>query len=216
MSFFKGKFKAVIFDLDGVIIDSEPIHMEIMNGILGQWDVKVPLEEYDTYVGKREVKVWGAIKKNYGLSYEIEEIIQQNALKITEYFEKATEVPIVAGIPELLDALHAEGISCAVGSSSSLTNIQLTLNHIPNKQHFKAIVSGSQVAHGKPYPDIFLKAAETLGVAPADCAVIEDSEAGMQAAKRAGMYCIAYLNPTSGKQDLSVSDKIVHAITELL
>jgi HAD superfamily hydrolase (TIGR01549 family) len=216
MSFFYGKFKAVIFDLDGVIIDSEPIHMHVMNTITSQWGKSQNWEEYVRNIGKSDEHIWTDLKNRLQLDMDVDQLIELYCVKLTEYFLQSENIPIVEGIPELLDVLHKEDIACAVGSASSHTNIGLTLKHIKNKQYFKAISSGDDVKKSKPAPDIFLHAAELLQIQPEDCAVIEDASHGVQAAKTAQMYCVGYINHTSGKQDLSNADKIIYNIRELL
>lgn len=216
MSFFKERYKAVIFDLDGVIINSEPIHMEVSNSICCQWGKPHTWEEYAQFIGKTDEKIWSIIKQKYQLDLDVDQLVAVYSKKLTDYFLQAEELPMVDGISELLKTLHDENIKCAIGSASSHTNIMHTLNKIQNKEYFIAIASGDDIKRGKPYPDIFLRAASLLKVLPEDCAVIEDSACGVQAAKRAGMFCVGFRNPTSGNQDLSRADKIIGNMNELI
>lgn len=215
MSFF-GRFKAVIFDLDGVIIDSEPIHLEVMNEICVQWGKPHTLDDYAQYQGKTDQKIWSMVKKRYNADFDVDGMVKLYNNKLTEYFRNAVRLPIVKGIPELLSVLRQERILCAVGSASSRVNINLTLEHVENSDYFCAIVNGDDVVHGKPAPDIYLTAAKEMGVEPKECAVIEDTTPGIAAALRAGMYCIAYVNATSGKQDYSGASKIIHSMYDLI
>ena len=216
MSFFKGIFKAVIFDLDGVIIDSEPIHMQVMNSICRQWGAPHTWEEYAGYMGKSDVAIWSEVKERYHVQADVDDLIKHYSEKLSEYFRASHDIPIVKGVAHLLKELRQEGILCAVGSASSRVNITLALNHLENSDYFEAIVSGDDVSHGKPSPDIFLMAAKQLKIAPKECAVIEDAVLGVQAARNAGMYCIGFKNPTSGEQDLSKADKIIYDMAELI
>ena len=216
MSFFKGSFKAVIFDLDGVIVDSEPIHMEVMNSICSQWGKPHTWEEYEEYIGKNDEAIWAQIRKRYNIPYEVKDLIKLYNEKLTEYFKTSNSIPIVKDVSKLLDILRQESILCAVGSASSRVNIHLVLNHVKERDCFKVIASGDDVGHGKPAPDIFLQAAKGLDVDPKDCAVIEDSAIGVQAALNAGMFCVGFLNPTSGKQDLTQANKIIHMMSEIV
>lgn len=215
MSFFYGKFKAVIFDLDGVIIDSEPIHFEVMNEICRQWGMPHTLEEYGAYLGKTDKEIWRMVKQRYHADFDVDATIKLYNDKLTDYFKNAAQLPIVKGIPTLLSGLRNEGILCAIGSASSRVNIQLTLKHVKNGECFCTIVSGDDVIHGKPAPDIYLAAATAMGIAPKDCAVIEDASPGIEAALSAGMYCIAYVNASSGRQDYSRANKLIYSMEEL-
>lgn len=216
MSFFFGKFKAVIFDLDGVIIDSEPIHLEVLNEICIQWGNPYTADDYAQYLGKTYKEIWSMVKKRYNVDFDVEEMVRFYNRRLTEYFKNADRLPIVKGIPELLSVLKQEGILCAIGSASSRVNIDLTLEHIKNRDCFCVVVSGDDAVNGKPAPDIYLTAAEKMGIEPKDCAVIEDTTPGILAALRAGMYCIAYANVTSGKQDYSGANKIILSMYDII
>jgi beta-phosphoglucomutase-like phosphatase (HAD superfamily) len=136
MSFFCGKFKAVIFDLDGVIIDSEPIHLEVLNEICRQWGKPHTMNDYAQYQGRTDIEIWGMVKKRYNAEFDVEEMVRFYNKKLTEYYRNTDNVSIVKGIPELLSVLRHEGILCAIGSASSRVNIDLTLEHTKNKDYF--------------------------------------------------------------------------------
>jgi beta-phosphoglucomutase-like phosphatase (HAD superfamily) len=216
MSFFKGKFKAVIFDMDGVIANSEPIHMKAMNMVLSKWGVQLSWEQYMPYIGVDDIRTWMDARDRYGLDFEVEDAVRAFAAQAEDYFRNAEEIPIVEGIPELLDRLNEENIVCGLGTASSPYIISMTTRFLRNRHLLSAIVSGRDVENSKPAPDIFLKAAKLLHMQPGECAVVEDSSIGIAAAKNAGMFCVGHANPTSGNQDLSGADTIVHAIGELL
>ena len=216
MSFFRGKFKAAIFDLDGVIVDSEPIHMDVMNNICSQWGRPRTWEEYKLSIGKNDERIWTELKERYNIDLDVQELIGIYNVSLTEYFTTAKDIPIVKDVDTLLEVIRHEEILCAIGSASSRTNIELVLNHVRGKDLFKAIASGDDVRNGKPSPDIFLLAARMLNIDAHECVVIEDSACGVQAALRAGMYCVGFNNPTSGDQDLTQANMVVNSMAEFI
>ncbi len=206
--------KAFIFDMDGVIMDSEPLHYESDRMIMRGFGIELSDEELNPYVGVGDLIMWTELKERYNLGLSIEELIKkQNANKLR--LLKAWDIETIEGIDSLLVNLKEKRIKIALASSSTRKFIGLALDKMGITQCFDVIVSGEEVVNGKPAPDIFLRAAELLKVEPRNCIVLEDSRNGVNAAKDAGMKCIGYINPNSGNQDLSRNDKIVSTLKDL-
>lgn len=206
--------KAVIFDMDGVIVDSEPLHFEIDKRILRKCGVDADDEILLPYVGVSNPDMWKDLKMKYDLPMSVDELLKlQSDLKTEVFSEPGPEA--IDGIKELLTDLKQNNIISVVASSSSRAFIETILNTTHIREFFVDIFSGEEVERGKPFPDIFLKAAETLEVTPEECIVIEDSGKGIMGALAAGMKCVGYANPNSGPQDLSGASSIVHSIREL-
>jgi HAD superfamily hydrolase (TIGR01509 family) len=206
--------KAVIFDLDGVLIDSEPLHAMADNQLLKETGIDVPENYFDRFVGWTNKAMWEAIKKDWDIILSAEELVElQMPLKL-KLLHKSDYEPI-PGVIELLERIRKTEIPMVIASSSPRQFIEAVIEKIEIKQYFAKWVSGEEVEHSKPEPDIFLKVAELLNVNPRECIVIEDSTSGIIAAKRAGMWCIGYKNVNSGNQDLSEADLIVHKIEEI-
>ena len=207
-------FKALIFDMDGVLIDSEPLHKKIEQDILKELGVNLPLEEHFKYASMGN-EFWDIMEKRYGYNRKTtaDELHKDKA---TRYLKVLTSNPIIpmAGLVELVNHAKKKGLVLAVASSSSVFNINLVLKAIGLKKHFSLIVSGEQVARNKPFPDIYLKTALLLNLTPGECMVVEDSANGVNAAKAAGMFCIGYRNLNSGNQDISNADVIVDKLSE--
>lgn len=206
--------KAFIFDMDGVIIDSEPLHFESDRMVMRDFGIELTDEELNRYVGVDNPQMWSELRDKYEINLPIDELLERqhaNKIKILST-EKLQTIP---GIPELISDLKDKGIAIALASSSAMEFIQLVLDKLGITHSFDVVVSGEQVEKGKPEPDIFLKTAELLKVNPAHCVVLEDSKHGVNAAKRAGMKCIGFINPNSGNQDLSKADKIVSTLGKL-
>lgn len=206
--------KAVIFDMDGVIVDSEPIHFEIDKRVLRSCNINATDEMLLPYVGTTSPDMWMDLKEKYELPMSVDELMKlQSELKIQVLNECGLEA--IDGIKELLSDLKQNNIISAVASSSPRFFIEMVLKITDIREFFTDILSGEEVERGKPFPDIFLKTAEMLGVCPEECIVIEDSENGVKAASAAGMKCVGFANPNSGSQDLSRASSIVNSISEL-
>jgi HAD superfamily hydrolase (TIGR01509 family) len=199
--------KAVIFDMDGVIIDSEPFHLEVNRKIFRQLGISVTTEEYDTYIGVSNTNMWTAIKSRHGLVQPVKELVDMQVTGNIGYMKKERIYPVV-GVVDFIKELDSMNIKIALASSSPYSVIDIVLDTFGIKKFFNAIVSGEDFIKGKPAPDIFLKAAKLLSIKPEDCVVIEDSSCGVSAAKAAGMTCYALRNPNSGNQDLSPADMV--------
>jgi|WetSurMetagenome_2_1015567.scaffolds.fasta_scaffold70272_1 HAD superfamily hydrolase (TIGR01509 family) len=203
--------KAVIFDLDGVLIDTEPLHALADIRILNESGIHPPGDYFDRFVGWTNKAMWDQIKKEYPLTVGYEELTErQMTLKLS--LLKETDFEPISGIPELLEFLKKMKIPLAIASSSPRQFIEAVTEKLGISGYFTILMSGDEVERSKPEPDIFLKVADFLRMNPSDCLVIEDSESGTIAAKRAGMKCIGYRNENSGQQDLSKADLIVDAI----
>lgn len=206
--------KAVIFDMDGVIIDSEPIYSEVDKRVLKQCDIIANEEILNPYVGISNPEMWKDLKERYHLIPSVEELLKLQSELLIKAFNE-TKIEAIDGIKELLSELKQNKILLAVASSSARSFIESILKTIGIREYFKIILSGEEVQRGKPNPDIFLKTAEMLEVSPQECIVIEDSTNGVKAALAAGMKCIGYSNLNSGSQDLSSASTIVDSIREI-
>ena len=206
--------KAVIFDMDGVIVDSEPIYFQSDRMTINHYDKVISDEELNNYVGISNQVMWTELRDKHKLIASVEELLEKQLFYKKHLIANIKFEPI-DGIRQLLDEIKGNGIRIGLASSSSKDFINFILNNIGLMEYFEVIVSGEDVKRGKPSPDIFQKAAGLLEVDPLDCLVIEDSGHGVKAAKLAQMKCIGFNNPNSGKQDLSLADAIVNSIAEI-
>ncbi|WP_346686331.1 HAD family phosphatase [Megamonas hypermegale] len=206
--------KAFIFDMDGVIIDTEPLHNEIVRGILAKDNIFVTDEEFRQFTGMASTAVFDIFIKRYNLPHSADQMSQDQMTTLKKYIVKHQMKPI-DGIVPLIENLHKAGIPMAIASSSRSDVIKFVADFFNITPYFQLLMSGEDLPHSKPAPDIYLQTAQKLNVAPADCVVLEDSVNGTIAAKDAGMYCIGFANPNSGNQDLSRADIIVNKITDI-
>ncbi|HOJ10505.1 MAG TPA: HAD family phosphatase [Clostridiales bacterium] len=219
--------KAVIFDMDGIIIDSEPIYHKVEMSMFKELGLDLTDEHRYMYVGIRTVDMWQELKQRYDIEFSVEKLVEIEAKRISEFLESQKKIKSIAGIKELLEELQNNSIKIALASSSSIRDIETVLNKTGFREYFNVIVSGDYVKNGKPAPDIFELAVSQLNnmietstdassyITPENCIVIEDAHSGVRAAKAAGIKCIAYRSPNSGNQDLSEADLIIDSFYEL-
>jgi len=201
--------RAVIFDMDGVIVDSQPYHFAVEEKICREIGIDVSLEESHSFVGMAGPKVWSYLKSKFRLQQSIEELLAYENKARVAYFSSLKNVRPISGVVELLKELKQHDIKRALASSSSAEVIEIFLSKLEIRDYFQKIISGDMVEKGKPDPDIFLYTAAALEESPTDCLVIEDSANGVKAAKRAGMKCIGFKNAHSGDQNLSLADMVI-------
>lgn len=199
--------KAVIFDMDGVLVDSQPYHFKADIDTMAEYGVIKDQKFYESFAGTLTADRMRTLKEMFGLDVPVEEMTIKRENMILDIMGKEDIKP-VSGIPEFLRSIKEKGLTTAVASSSDYKLINLILDRLKIAKYFDSVTSGSDVKRGKPSPDVFLLAAERIGIGPSECLVVEDSENGVKAAKAAGMKALGYINPTSGKQDLSLADFI--------
>ncbi|WP_018249658.1 HAD family hydrolase [Orenia marismortui] len=208
------ELKGIIFDMDGVIVDSEPIHYKVNQIILKDMNIEISEEEYNSFIGVSNPDMWSIIKDRYGLKESLEDLVNKQN-KITLEYLRDSNINPINGIVKLLEELKNNGLKVALASSSSEKLIELILNKFHIQQYFIETISGENFAKSKPNPQIFFHAAKKLKLKAEECVVIEDSKHGIEAAKRADMKAIGYKNINSGNQDLSKADLIVESIREI-
>lgn len=177
------RFAAVIFDMDGVLVDGEPLHFEAVNELLAEEGLSISLDAYKPYMGTKTG--WRDMAVHLGLKRPLEEFAAAYQEVMLEKYRSRSEA--LPGARELVTALAAANVPLAVASSSIRPWVEACLERIGLREAFSVVVTGSEVAEGKPSPEIYLKAAELLGCTPAACLVFEDAPAGILAAKAAGM-----------------------------
>lgn len=194
--------------MDGVLIDSEPLHYESDLMLLQEMNITVDKHYLDQFVGMTNPEMWKCISKQNEITINIQKVLRKQ-LKIKIMLLKKYNYKAIDGVIDLLSNIRKKNIPIAVASSSSPLFIKRALLQIKVKKYIKKMISGESVPKGKPEPDIFIEVAKLLQVNPSQCLVIEDSRNGVRAAKKAGMKVIGYQNINSGEQDLSEANLIV-------
>jgi len=206
--------KHIIFDMDGVLVDSEPLHKEVLENVFNELAIDYTKEYHDTLVGMPSTPKWKKIISDFNLERDISELIELNKSAFYKEIE-SRDIPVTEGLFSLLDRLDKLNLKKSLASSSPVKLINIIVDRLEIRHHFDYLVSGEEVERGKPFPDIFLKVAELYNIEPSDFLVIEDSHNGVLAAKAAGMTCIGYKNLNSGNQDLTKADIVIDHFDEL-
>jgi len=205
----------VIFDMDGVIIDSEQAYQEIERGLYKELNIPVTPEEHKQFIGSSERSMWQYMKNKYNFVQEPDDMVDEERKQFLESLENPGKIPPLEGIHDLISMLDQNNIRMWVASSSARLIIDSVLQKLDIQNYFSGIVSGDDVENSKPAPDIYLLTAEKADTEPHSCLIIEDSENGIRAAKAAGMKVIGFQNPNSGKMDLSVAELVINSHREL-
>lgn len=207
--------QCVIFDMDGVIINSEPIHQECERNIFRMFGITISEEVHNALAGTTDETLWTRIASLYELPINISEVIQLKRSLYMECLRREASIKPIPYVSQLIAGLYKNNFSLVLASSSPHEQIDHILNNFDLKRFFNSTISGEDVKEGKPHPEIFLKAAESVGVDPSLCVVIEDSHNGVTAAKSANMKCIGFVNPNSGNQDLSKANILINSFKDL-
>jgi len=205
----------VIFDMDGVILDSERVYQEIERTMYRELGIEVSPEEHQKFMGTAEQAMWTNLQEKYHLDASVENLIREERERFMEKLEIPGSMPLMEGLLPLLNSLKQKNIPCWIASSSGREIISKVLDVNNLKDYFRGFVSGEDVRHSKPSPEIFHRAAELAGAISSDCIVIEDSENGIKAARAAGMVVVALRHPDSGHLDLSKANQIIDSLTDI-
>ena len=207
-------FDAVLFDMDGVLVDSEPMHVDAMREILAPYGVTYDDRENQEFFGRTDLEVFRVLRARHRLPLDEGELTRRRtALLIRLTRQRTVPMPGVPEVPRRLDGL---GYRLAVASSSAPELIRVTVDELDLAPELRELVSGVEVGRGKPAPDVFLEAARRLRAAPGRCLVVEDSRNGLLAAKAAGMACAAIPCDATRHESFAEADWRLAALPELL
>jgi HAD superfamily hydrolase (TIGR01509 family) len=211
------KIEAVLFDLDGLMVDSETHALATWRTVMARRGVELDQATIDAMFGQRLDTTARMLVERFALADDPRALgAEKSALQIERLDGNITAMP---GLFELIDALDVRGMKRAVASSGVRPYVEAVLDAIGLAGRFAVVVTGDDVARGKPAPDVFLRAAERLNVRPPACLALEDAPNGIAAAKAAGMHCVAVPNTFTRTLDLSAADSIfpsLHAVRDAL
>lgn len=203
--------QAVIFDMDGVLVDSYAPHLESWRVLAAEIGAEISDEQFDHTFGRTSRDI---IRMLFDVT-DADRVRAYDERKEALYRDIVRDnVPEMPGATALLEQLAGQGIAMAVGTSGPRENINLVCDGLGWNELLRVRVTGADVTHGKPDPEIFLQGASRLGVAPQACVVIEDAPAGIEAARRGGMRCIG-LTSTHEAKALSEATRVVDAISDV-
>jgi HAD superfamily hydrolase (TIGR01509 family) len=207
-------FAAGVFDMDGVLLDSEPLHHSAVNQLLADED-RAPLsfEEYLPYMGTTDEYTWNDLIRRYRLQRPFAYYRERYDAVILDLYRRSSV--LVSGAAVLLENLRGEHIRLAVASSSRSVWVETCLEALGVRDYFAAVVTGDMVTRSKPDPEIFLLAGERLGTPPPQCFAVEDSPKGVAAAVAAGMFTIAVATPYTRSSDTGAAQLRVQSLAQL-
>ncbi|MBP6758745.1 MAG: HAD family hydrolase [Flavobacterium sp.] len=207
--------QTVIFDMDGVIVDTEPVHSYAYFQHFAELNIDVSKDMFTSFMGNSTRNTFQKLKEMFSIEGEVEDLIQRKRTLFNDAFDSKEDLYLIEGVEKLIQDLHGNGMQLILASSAAKVTIDRVFKRFNLHQYFTHIVSGEDFPNSKPHPAIFEHAA-SLSVAPKEnCIVIEDSTNGIRAAKAAGLFCVGYNSENSKLQDLSLADVVVEHLDEL-
>jgi len=201
--------------MDGVIVDTEPVHHYAFIQHFKALNIEVSAEMYASFTGNSTKNVYEKLKDKFRLTHDIQLLINTKRQIFNDAFDKKEDLYLLDGVEDLIVDLHKNGIQLILASSSANVTIRRIFDRFNLHRYFSHIVSGEDFPKSKPHPAIFEHAA-SLSIAPKEnCIVIEDSTNGIKAAKAAGIFCVGYNSVNSKLQDLSEADMVIEHFSEL-
>lgn len=207
--------QCVIFDMDGVIIDSEQLHKKAYYQTFESLGLSVSEELYVTLTGSSTLNAFQRLIKTFNLDLHPEDLVLDKRKRYVNFFENDPNLHLVAGVEDLIKYFHKKGITLILASSSAMVNINRVFDRFNLQSYFKAKISGADLKESKPHPEIFEKAAVLGGFPKENCIVIEDSDNGIKAANDAGIFVFGYENPLVDNQTLENANAIIKNHSDL-
>lgn len=207
--------KTVIFDMDGVIVDTEPVHHYAYYQHFKLLNIDVSHEMYTSFTGNSTKNVFERLKAHFDLQEEVPHLVQTKRNLFNDAFDTKEDLYLLDGVEDLIKELYENGIQLVLASSASKVTIERIFNRFGLHKYFTHIVSGEDFPKSKPDPAIFIHAAHLSNTPVENCIVIEDSTNGIKAAKAANIYCVGYQSVNSKLQDYSLADLVISHFNEL-
>ena len=201
--------KAVIFDMDGVVVNTEPIGYRANQQLYKSLNITVPDDVYGTFIGNSDKMIVQKLKDLYTIPLTHQELLDEKYKYYFNAFDNAEDLAMLPGVKDLIIDLHTNGMRLILASSASKRKIEKVFTRFGLHQYFDNTISGEDFEESKPNPAIFIEAAAKSGFSKDECIVIEDSTNGIKAANAAGIYCIGYNSGHTMGQDTSLADKVI-------
>jgi beta-phosphoglucomutase len=208
-------FKAVLFDMDGVIVDTEPLHHKAYHLMFAEVNINVTAALYESFTGQATLSICEKLVSDFDLSESPQYLVKLKRKHFKYLFENDKTLSLLGGVLELIKEYHSHGLTLVLASSASMPNIERIFNRFDLNKYFVAKLSGADLKASKPHPEIFIKAAEASGYPPEHCMVIEDSTNGIAASKAANIFCVGYNSTHSKNQDYSQADLVIQDFNEI-
>jgi len=207
--------KAVIFDMDGVIIDSEPMHNKAYHDMFDEVGIEVSDELYESFTGQSTINICKYLCEYFKLKETPEHLASLKRKHYKLFFKNNAELTLIDGVLDLIKEYYNNGLTLVLASSASMPTINQIFERFDLDQYFVAKLSGGDLKQSKPHPEIFIKAAEATGFSRKECFVIEDSTNGIKAANAAEIFCVGYDSFHSKNQDYSIANMVIKDFKEI-
>ncbi len=207
--------KAVLFDMDGVIVDTEPLHRKSYFRMFDDVGIDVSESLYNSFTGQATLPICRTLCEQFELDEKAENLMAIKRKHFKYLFENDNDLALLDGVHDLIKDYYNNDLTLVLASSASMVNIDRIFERFDLNQYFKAKISGADLKASKPHPEIFLKAAQLAEKPKANCMVIEDSTNGIAAAHAAGIYCVGFKSPNSTNQDYSKANKVISNFEEI-
>lgn len=207
--------KAVIFDMDGVIVNSEPLHKKAYFNMFKDFKLDVSESLYESFTGKSTYSICEQLCLKFNLSITPYELVNSKRKHFKYIFENDKSFKMIDGAFELIKDYYKNNLKLVLASSASMLTINKVFEKFDLDKFFVAKISGADLKQSKPNPEIFLKAAKISGHNKKDCIVIEDSTNGIIAANSAGIFCVGYKSKNSINQNYSLADLVISNFNQI-
>lgn len=207
--------KAVLFDMDGVIVDTEPLHRKAYFKMFSDLEIDVSEDLYTSFTGSSTKKVCETLIQRYHLHHTHTELADIKRAYFKDYFYNDADFDLIPGVRKLIEHYYNNGVQLIVASSASRVTIDMVFEKFGLEKYFNGKISGAELKESKPHPEVFLLAAKMAGEPLENCMIIEDSTNGILAAHRAHIFCAAYRSQHSHNQDYALANITVSDYTEL-
>lgn len=207
--------QAVLFDMDGVIVDTEPLHYKAYYQMFYDRNLEVSESMYHSFTGQSTLKVCRQLCNHFQLKTTPEELVLHKRSKFHELFKNDPELALIEGVKKRIEEYYENGLSLVLASSASMHTINAVFERFDLNPYFKAKLSGADLKASKPHPEIFIKAAQIAQKEKQNCVVIEDSTNGILAARAANIACVGFKSVHSKNQDYELADRVINHFDEI-
>ncbi|ASW76207.1 ABC transporter ATP-binding protein [Chryseobacterium piperi] len=207
--------KAVLFDMDGVIVDTEPLHRKAYFKMFDDLKIEVSEDLYTSFTGNSTKKVCETLIQKYNLPHTHEQLADIKRAYFKDYFYNDADFDLIPGVRKLIEHYYENKVQLVIASSASMVTINMVFEKFGLEKYFNGKISGAELKESKPHPEVFLLAAQVANEPLENCMVIEDSTNGILAAYRAHIFCAAYRSEHSINQDYSLANITISDYSEL-
>ena len=207
--------KAVLFDMDGVIVDTEPLHRKAYFKMFDDLAIEVSEDLYTSFTGASTKKVCTTIIENFQLERNHEDLSAIKRVYFKDYFYNDADFNLIPGVKKLIENYYENEVKLVLASSASMVTIDMVFEKFGLEKYFIGKISGADLKESKPHPEIFILASEIANEPKENCMVIEDSTNGIAAAHAAGIFCTAYKSEHSSGQNYEKANLVISDFKEI-